>query len=625
MKTVRLARKGADHLRKVIERQLVDREYTTRTDLPWSVDWSSVDEYQYFTSLPTYRGRGFTIGQPTVKQHFRSGSLDNSITLTPDFSATELDFSVLDVLAGEEYQVLIECKDSRGEILEETTWHRRNSGFANDRKDDLSFDIPEGTEEITIELDPVKRSTNRVSKRIAGSKEQWPAEPGPYLTHPAVRREDGTPIFIFSIDTFRYDHLVHFEPLLETLGEDAVVPEEPRTQGYWTRPAHGSLFTGVHPADHGYVSAHHQGDLLTLSPSLRTLPEVLAEHGYKNSSCIIREKLGPKFGFGKGFHRGLYHPVSWDDREFDVSDIVSTLTDWVRADTDGDSEALFYFTHIFDAHSPYVPPSWLLSRSDISLDFTVPEAFVDLNRNTDYLTTLRTDQPEFPSDDLELVKEYYRLSLKYVATRLVDFINTLRDVGLYEKSLLIFIGDHGEDFLERNFSGHSSLTDYNIRPGTIVKPPANADLSIPDEIDNIDIFPTICELLDIAVPKQCQGQAWQSHEQQPRITERISDDSYNISVESDSYKAIFTFGDEFPTRPRPETIDDDPINTETYEIELLRAGNDSRQHPIPDDVEQRLLEVAKEFVIEHGPGNTDMETVTVEEDVKKQLEQLGYK
>jgi arylsulfatase A-like enzyme len=619
-----LVKKGATQLQKVIERQLVNREYTTSTNLSWSVEWSDVEQYQYFTSLPTYKGRGFTIGQPTVKQHFRSGSLDSRITLTPDFSATELDLSVLDVSACDEYRVMIEFRDESDSVIDETTWRRRNSGFTNGRKDDLSLDIPDGTEEITVELDPVGCDNSRVSERIASSKEQWPTEPGPYLTHPAVRREDGIPIFIFSIDTFRYDHLNHFEPLVEALGEDAIIPEEPRTQGHWTRPAHGSLFTGVHPADHGYVRAHHQGDLLTLSQSLRTLPEVLAEHGYKNSSSIIREKLGPKFGFGKGFHRGLYHPMSWDDRKYDISDIVNSLSDWVRADADGDSEALFYFTHIFDAHSPYVPPSWLLTRSDLPLDFTAPDAFLNLNNNN-YLTTLRSDGPEFPDDDLQLIEDYYRLSLEYVATKLAEFVSTLKDVGLYDQSLLIFIGDHGEDFLERNFTGHNSLTDHNIRPGTIVKPPADADFSVPDEMDNIDIFPTICELLDIPVPEQCQGKSWQSHQSRPRITERIADDSYNISVEDDGYKAIFSFADEFPTRPRTEVIERGPNHTETYDMEQMRDGDHSRQHSIPDDVEQRLLEMANRFVAEHGPGSTDMETVSVEDDVKERLEQLGYK
>jgi arylsulfatase A-like enzyme len=316
--------------------------------------------------------------------------------------------------------------------------------------------------------------------------------------------------------------------------------------------------------------------------------------------------------------------MSWDDRKYDISDIVNSLSDWVRADADGDSESLFYFTHIFDAHSPYVPPSWLLTRSDLPLDFTVPDAFLNLNNNN-YLTTLRSDGPEFPDDDLQLIEDYYRLSLEYVATKLAEFVSTLKDVGLYDQSLLIFIGDHGEDFLERNFTGHNSLTDHNIRPGTIVKPPADADFSVPDEMDNIDIFPTICELLDIPVPEQCQGKSWQSHQSRPRITERIADDSYNISVEDDGYKAIFSFDDEFPTRPRTEVIERGPNHTETYDMEQMRDGDHSRHHSIPDDVEQRLLEIANRFVAEYGPGSTDMETVSVEDDVKERLEQLGYK
>jgi hypothetical protein len=78
----------------------------------------------------------------------------------------------------------------------------------------------------------------------------------PLLTLPTISPTEpaASPIFLISVDAWRYDHVDAFQPLLDFLGSAATVPDEPRTQGFFTTPSHASMFTGVHPGDYGRVT-----------------------------------------------------------------------------------------------------------------------------------------------------------------------------------------------------------------------------------------------------------------------------------------------------------------------------------------------------------------------------------
>jgi hypothetical protein len=77
----------------------------------------------------------------------------------------------------------------------------------------------------------------------------------PRMTLPAARRNEGEhpPVILVSVDSLRHDHLKYLGSLLDALGNDAVVPAQPRTHAPITSTAHASLFTGTLPGDHGYV------------------------------------------------------------------------------------------------------------------------------------------------------------------------------------------------------------------------------------------------------------------------------------------------------------------------------------------------------------------------------------
>jgi arylsulfatase A-like enzyme len=88
-------------------------------------------------------------------------------------------------------------------------------------------------------------------------------------------------------------------------------------------------------------------------------------------------------------------------------------------------------------------------------------------------------------------------------------IDHLRTTGLYDRTMIVFTSDHGEEFNEHGFVGwHShSLYDELLKVPLIIKFPGSGDggTSVPSQVRSIDIAPTIVKFLGLPVPADFQG------------------------------------------------------------------------------------------------------------------------
>lgn len=110
-------------------------------------------------------------------------------------------------------------------------------------------------------------------------------------------------------------------------------------------------------------------------------------------------------------------------------------------------------------------------------------------------------------------------------------IDALDTNGLAENTLIISTTDHGVAFP----SCKCHLTDHGIGISLIMRWPCGFESGqvIDGMVSQIDIFPTLCDLLDIEQPTWLQGKSMR-----PLLTEEIDEINDQISAEG-SYHAAY--------------------------------------------------------------------------------------
>jgi tetratricopeptide (TPR) repeat protein len=213
----------------------------------------------------------------------------------------------------------------------------------------------------------------------------------------------------------------------------------------------------------------------------------------------------------------------------------------------------------------------------------------------------------------------YAEELAYTDHCIGQVINKLKSLDLYDSTLLIITGDHGEAFGEREEMGHGYyIYQESIHVPLIVKLPGQQTAkTVSGAVGLIDITPTVCSLLGIGTPQYIQGQDLSG----ALIDEPSEDDDryiYSESLLATKYKAsplLAVTGNRFKyiQTARPELYDliDDPGETHN----LVDAQ--SQRARILQDVLGVMLE-------ESLAAGTPDSALELDEESLKKLQSLGY-
>lgn len=111
--------------------------------------------------------------------------------------------------------------------------------------------------------------------------------------------------------------------------------------------------------------------------------------------------------------------------------------------------------------------------------------FLPVTSSFDYTKT------NYSQKEVVEIKNKYKNSLFFVDSLLGDFFNHLKNINQYDNSLIVIVGDHGEEFLEHGHLAHSStLYSQQINVSLNIKFP-NKNIPNDENISSVDIFPTI--------------------------------------------------------------------------------------------------------------------------------------
>ncbi|AWV97428.1 sulfatase [Arcticibacterium luteifluviistationis] len=110
-------------------------------------------------------------------------------------------------------------------------------------------------------------------------------------------------------------------------------------------------------------------------------------------------------------------------------------------------------------------------------------------------------------DTSRILKHGYYASVSYVDALLGNLISHMKEIGIYENTIIIIWGDHGWKLGEHNSWG--KMTNYNIdlKVPMIVRYPnqENRGAQTFEITELVDMFPSLCELAGIEIPDYMQG------------------------------------------------------------------------------------------------------------------------
>jgi len=246
-------------------------------------------------------------------------------------------------------------------------------------------------------------------------------------------------LLIISLDTTRADHLGCYgyeratSPNLDAFAAGATLFEECLSTSSWTTPAHASAFTGLSPVLHG--AGGPAG--FTLRRSATTLPELARDNGYLTAAFTQGHAISGSFGFTQGFDQFSDGPESGMPAQSNgvAGDLFAQGKAWL--DQYGASP-FFLFLHTYEIHAPYVPPDAFHGRfAQGPIGNGAPAA--------------KTTDPA----ERERIEALYDEGIAYTDDVLGKFFAYLKDSGLLDRTNVIIMSDHGEEFWEHNSVQHS--------------------------------------------------------------------------------------------------------------------------------------------------------------------------
>ncbi len=282
-------------------------------------------------------------------------------------------------------------------------------------------------------------------------------------------------LVLVTLDTTRADRMGAYgnanieTPTFDRLAREGVLFRQAVSVAPLTLPVHSSIFTGKFPPEHG---VRDNGGFF-LGPEQVTLAEILKSHGYRTGAFVGAYVLDSKWGVNQGFDTYFDKFDLSESRAISLAaiqrpgnEVVDQALPWIEGSKDA---PFFAWIHLYDAHSPYRPPEPFATR-----------------------------YKEHP----------YNGEIAFADSQVARVVAKLESLGLYDRSVVMVMGDHGESLGDHGESSHGFFVYNSVMhvPFAVRTPFGNTHhREVSDPVRSVDVMPTALDLLGIAPPAGISG------------------------------------------------------------------------------------------------------------------------
>ena len=300
-------------------------------------------------------------------------------------------------------------------------------------------------------------------------------------------------VVLVSPDSLRVDRLPPWNPEappapnVERLAWRGTVYLNAWASSPWTAPSMVSIFTGLYPPSHGVA---YRDD--TTPRGLATLPRLLGEKGYRlgNFSFFSQVSYFRNLGLGSAV------PDLSHDR------VAESFEQWLGEQPP--DQPFFAWVHLLETHLPYGATGYRATEVAVPGSTGLEKAQLR--------GTVPVGSAEFEDGDRERLLELYDRDVAAMDAALGRVLDALQSRGLEDRTLIVFVADHGEELLDDGWVGHAStsiaakLIPQILRvPLIVAGPGVGAGRLRSSLVQPVDILPTLARWLDLDLPAEIDG------------------------------------------------------------------------------------------------------------------------
>jgi arylsulfatase A-like enzyme len=281
-----------------------------------------------------------------------------------------------------------------------------------------------------------------------------------------------TNLVVYVADALRTDHLGCYgaryvsTPTIDEFAGGGVRFHQAIAAAPWTCPSTASMITGLSPHHHRYL--HWDA---VLEPALPTLFTVAAAYGYETASFVFDERY---------LFRGFA-----DANVLGTSERLDGAVEWLRAQRE---KPFCLWFHSWATHMPYDVDhadrrEWKAAKSEI----------------------LAGIQSGSSSALAELHENYRRAVERQSEVLFASFLEALDDLGVADRTAVVFVADHGESWGERFVDKTAVQGTYHMHGATLYDEIAEVPLIlsapglpagvVSSQVGLVDLMPTLADLV----------------------------------------------------------------------------------------------------------------------------------
>jgi lipoteichoic acid synthase len=320
-----------------------------------------------------------------------------------------------------------------------------------------------------IEEGEMEEAASRVSEVADLSRLKFVATPRTRKRHVALIHLESTRYHA----TTPYNRDLGTMPYLDELSKNSLLVERAYTTTPHTSKAVTSLHAGLYP--------HPDTDIIESRPGgipARSLPTLLADHGYKSAWFQSATE-------------------TFEDR---AQHVANFGYDHFAAFEDMDTTGYQMSNYLGYEDDIMLPPSreWLEENAD-SPTFVM---YLGVTPHHEYRLIDRYGTKKFDRSSTNEMFDRYLNNVYYDDFWTKNIIEQYKELGLYEDTIFIIYGDHGEAFGEHGVKGHDGVPyEEGLRIPLVIHDPQNFDGGeiLREPIQLTDFPPTIADMLGFDV------------------------------------------------------------------------------------------------------------------------------